>query len=154
MEMNKQFLIACLTRTHVANISEAGEAFLQKRHRRHAGARGCEKIVNGCRKCGEIRKVTLSLIAPLPPPTFRAQIAGVAVKKKKEKKIEKNGATDNFQSRSTTGFRSARLLWRNRNTIAQWQVPIWPRCQGEKRKEPVHSQPVDRGACLRLCCLR
>lgn len=62
------------------------------------------------------------------------------------------GTTADFQSCSTTGFRSGRSLRRDSNTIAQWQAPIWTCCQEEKQKEPDHSLQVGMRACLRLCC--
>lgn len=44
------------------------------------------------------------------------------------------GTTADFPSCSTAGFRSGRSLWRDNNTIAQWQAPNWTCCQGKKEK--------------------
>ena len=62
---------------------------------------------------------------------------------------EKGTAAD-FQSCSTTGFRSGGSP--RSDTIAKWQAPIWTCCQGGKQKEADHSSQVGGRACLRLRC--
>lgn len=118
-----------------------------------SGPRGCETRVNSFRKCGKIRKVRLFIDCPaFHPPCVKGlgmAAPAAAMWKKKGKKEKKGGTPDNFQSRGTAGSRSARLLWRDRNTMTQWQLPIWPRCQGERQKGG-HSEALCGGGAVLL----